>query len=315
MSKRGVGIKTILGLALWASVSQNLAAEEAPAANGVAANLLVTVESRHGSNVPAVSREDVTVYEGRDRDRVTDWVPAQGDHASLELVILLDDGANISLGSQLEDLRQFIISEPTSTKIGIAYMQNGNARMEQNLTSDHALAAKALRLPLGISGINASPYFSLSDLIKKWPQSTARREVLMVSDGIDRYYGSSDLQDPYLAAAIEDAQRAGVVVFVIYTPGVGHYSHSHWRTYWGQIYLSQVADETGGESYYIGFTGAPVTFIPCLDDLAQRLTRQYLLTFSAKPEKKKGLQPVKCITEVPNAELVSADRVYIPGTP
>jgi hypothetical protein len=125
MSKRGVGIKTILGLALWASVSQNLAAEEAPAANGVPAHLLVTVESRHGSNVPAVSRENVTVYEGRDRDRVTDWVPAQGDHASLELVILLDDGSNISLGSQLEDLRQFVISEPTSTKIGIAYMQNG----------------------------------------------------------------------------------------------------------------------------------------------------------------------------------------------
>ncbi|MGA9967801.1 MAG: hypothetical protein WBQ10_21570 [Terriglobales bacterium] len=159
--------------------------------------------------------------------------------------------------------------------------------MEQTLTSDHALAAKALRLPLGISGINASPYFSLSDLIKQWPQSTARREVLMVSDGIDRYYGSSDLQDPYLAAAIEDAQRAGVVVFVIYTPGVGHYSHGYWRTYWGQIYLSQVADETGGESYYIGFTGAPVTFVPYLDDLAQRLTRQYLLTFSAKPQKKK----------------------------
>ena len=29
----------------------------------------------------------------------------------------------------------------------------------------------------------------------------------MVSDGTDRYYGSGDLLDPYLAAAIEDAQR------------------------------------------------------------------------------------------------------------
>ena len=57
-----------------------------------------------------------------------------------------------------------------------------------------------------------------------------------------------------------------------------------------------------------------LTFVPYLDDLAQRLTRQYLLTFSAKPQKKNGLQPVKVITEVPNAELVSTDRVYIPGT-
>jgi len=38
-----------------------------------------------------------------------------------------------------------------------------------------------------------------------------------------------------------------------------------------------------------------------------------LLTFTAKPQKKSGLQRVKLITEVPNAELVSADRVYVPA--
>jgi len=310
MSKRVVVINTILVLALWTFVS-SLAAEEAPPANGTSVHMLVTVEAVHGSNVPVINREDVLVYEGRDRDKVTDWVPAQGDHAGLELVVMLDDGSNISLGSQLEDLRQFIAAQPASTKIGIAYMQNGIAKMEQNLTSDHALAAKALRLPTGIRGINGSPYFSLSDLIKHWPETTARREVLLVSDGIDRYYGGGDMLDPYLDEAIKDAQRAGVVVFVIYTPGVGHYGHSYWRTYWGQLYLAQVADETGGESYYIGFFGPPVAFTPYLDDLERRLTRQYLLTFAAKPQKKSGWQSVKITTEVPNAELVSADRVYV----
>ena len=313
MNQSSCFVNAILGLAMLASVTGSLAAEEPPGTKGVPAHLLVTVEARHGSNVPAISREDVMVYEGRDRDQVTGWVPAQGDNAGLELFVLLDDSSNVSLGSQLEDLRQFITSQPASTKVGIAYMQDGIGRIEQNLTSDHALAAKALRLPMGASGINASPYFSLSDLIKKWPESTARREVLMVSDGIDRYYGSGDLQDPYLAAAIEDAQRAGIVVFVIYTPGVGHYGHSYWQTYWGQIYLSQVADETGAESYYIGFNGAPVTFVPYLDDLAHRFTHQYLLTFTAKPQKKSGLQRVKLMTEVPNADLVSADRVYVPA--
>ncbi|MGA9209388.1 MAG: hypothetical protein WB347_16400 [Terriglobales bacterium] len=288
-------------------------AGETPAATGVPARLLVTVEARHGSNVPVITREDVMVYEGRDRDHVLDWVPAQGDHAALELFVLLDDASNISLGSQLEDLHQFILSQPASTKVGVAYMQNGSARIEQTPTNDPALAAKALRLPMGIAGVNASPYFSLSDLVKHWPATTARREVLMVSDGIDRYYGVGDLSDPYLAAAIEDAQRAGVVVFAIYTPGVGHAGHSYWLTYWGQIYLAKVAEETGGESYYIGFNGPPVSFIPYLDDLSHRLTRQYLLTFAAKPQKKAGLQRVKLTTEVPNAELVSADRVYVPA--
>jgi len=305
-------LNLMVGLTLGALGTRSLA-QQVPAANGIPARMVVTVEARHGSDVPVINREDVIVHEGRDRDQVTDWVPAQGVEAALELFILLDDSSDTSLGTQLEAIRQFIEKQPTSAKIGIAYMQNGIARIEQNLTGDHSLAAKALRIPLGIRGINASPYFSLSDLIKHWPQSNSRREVLMVSDGIDSYYGSGDLLDPYLAAAIEDAQRAGVLVSVIYNPGVGHYGHSYWRKYWGQVYLAQVADETGGESYYIGFNGPPVALAPYLDDLASRLNRQYLLSFLAKPQKKAGLQPVKLTTEVPNADLVSADRVYVPA--
>jgi hypothetical protein len=275
--------------------------------------MVVTAEPHHGSSVPAVNREDVMVFDEKDRDTVTEWIPAQGDHAGLELFILLDDGSSTNLGSQLEDIRKFIGAQQASTKIGIAYMQNGTGKIVQDLTTDHEQAAKALRLPLGARGANGSPYFSLSDLIKHWPASSARREVLMASDGIDLYYGSGDLMDPYLNEAIGDAQRAKVLVSAIYTPGVGHFGHDYWQTYWGQLYLAQVADRTGGESYYIGFNGPPVSFAPYLDDLALRLSHQYLLTFLAKPPKKAGFQPVKLRTEVPNVDLVSADRVWVPA--
>jgi hypothetical protein len=271
------------------------------------------VEARHGSNVPDITRDDVMVYEGHERDRVTGWLPLQGDHAGLELFILLDDSSNVSLGSQLEDIRQFISAQPATAKVGVAYMQNGTAQVLQNLTSDHAAAAKALRLPMGRAGANASPYFSLGDLIKRWPASDERHEVLMITDGIDRYWGSGP-DNAYVDSVIEQAQRAGVVVFTIYTPGEGHYGHSFWRLNWGQNYLSQVGDETGGEAYYLGF-GAPVSFAPYLEDITRRLGRQYLLTFIPKPQKKAGMQRVKLQTEVPNAELVSADRVYVPATP
>jgi hypothetical protein len=304
-------LSAIAVLAVWASVTGSVRAQNT--ATQAPAHLLVTVEARHGSNVPEIGREDVMVYEGRDRDQVVDWVPAQGDHAGLELFILLDDSSNVDLGKQLEDLRRFITAQPASTKIGVAYMRNGIAMVEQNPTSDHALAAKALRLPMGIAGINASPYFSLSDLIKRWPESSERREIFMASDGIDRYYGVGDLQDPYLDAAIDDAQRAGIIVFDIYNPGAGHFGHSYWQNHWGQIYLSRLAEETGGESYYFGFTGAPVSFTPYLEDMGHHLDHQYLLTFNAKPEKKSGFQRVKVRTEVSNAELVSPDRVYVPA--
>src|SRR5271167_572880 len=125
------------GFAICVSLSGVLAAQT-PDIQAAQAHMLVTVEARHGSDVPAVGRDDVMVYEGRDRDQIINWVPAQGDNAALELFVLLDDGSNVSLGSQLEDLRHFITAQPATTKIGIAYMQNGIARVEQDLTSDHS---------------------------------------------------------------------------------------------------------------------------------------------------------------------------------
>jgi hypothetical protein len=310
MSKYKFLTSTALGLAVGVG-GGSLSAQQAPAASGVPAHMVVTVEPHHGSEVPVVNREDVMVYERKDRDPVTEWIPAQGERAGLELFILLDDGSNASLGPLLADIRQFIGGQPASTKIGIGYMQNGSAKIVQNLTSDHEQAAKALRLPMGIRGVNGSPYFSVSDLIKHWPESGSRREVLVITDGVDLYYGSGDAQDPYLQESIANAQRAGIVVSAIYTPGVGHFGHSYWQTYWGQLYLAQLADETGGESYAIGFNGTPVSFGPYLDDLTRRMSHQFLLTFLAKPPKKAGLQAVKLRTEVPNVDLVSAGKVYV----
>jgi hypothetical protein len=312
MRKPHIIAGVLLGVTALAVGLSSVLAQEA-SSTGPPVHMVVTVEPRHGSNVPVINREDVMVYQGRDRAKVTDWLALQGEHAGLQLFILIDDSANTSLGSQLEDIRQFINAQPATTAIGVAYMRNGIADVLQNPTNDHAQAAKALRLPFGDPGASASPYFSVTDLIKRWPETPVRREILMVSDGIDRFWGSGP-SDPYVDSTIEDAQRAGVIIFSIYMPGGGHFGHSFWRINWGQNYLSQISDETGGESYYLGF-GAPVSFAPYLDDLTHRLTRQYLLTFLAKPEKKAGFQQVKLRTEVPNAELVAADRVYVPVGP
>lgn len=310
MKIRHFTVTAVLGLAVWLAPA-SVAAQQVPAPGGIPAHLLVTVEPRHGSAVPVINQDEVMVYEGHDRDKVTEWIPAQGDHASLDLFLLMDDSSGEGIGSRLDDIRQFINAQPASTKIGVAYMQNGIARVEQNLTDDHAQAAKAMRLPLGEAGINASPYISLSDLVKRWPAGAPRREVVMITDGIDRYYDIGDLQDPYLASAVDDAVRAGIIVSAIYNPGAGHFAHSYWQSYWGQIYLSQLADKTGGEAYYIGFTGAPVAFAPYLNDVGQRLTHQYFLTFLAKPPKKAGWQSVRLGTEVPKVDLISAGRVYV----
>src|ERR1022692_2032004 len=73
-----------------------------------------------------------------------------------------------NLGTQLADLKKFVLAQHATTQIGIGYMRNGGVQTVQPLTSDHQLAAKAMRLPTGMPGISASPYLALAELIHKW---------------------------------------------------------------------------------------------------------------------------------------------------
>jgi hypothetical protein len=56
-----------------------------------------------------------------------------------------------------------------------------------------------------------------------------------------------------------------------------------------------------------------VAFAPFLDNVDHHLKNQYLLTFTASPEHKSGMQQVKITTERKDFDLVSADRVYVPA--
>jgi hypothetical protein len=292
-----------------------LSGRQPPTEDTQPVQMVVTAEPHKGAEVPVVKAADVTVNEGKERDQVAAWIPAQGDRAALEFFVLIDDSSRDVLATQFQDIKKFIAEQPPTTKIGIAYMQNGIARIEQNLTNDHDQAIKAIRLPLGYSGANASPYFSLSDLVKKWPRDAARHEVLMITNGFDPYYGATaDMLDPYLDAAIEDSQRAGVIVSAIYEPSVGHVGHSYWLTYWSQMYLAKLAEETGGEAYYIDFTGQAPDFTPYLKDISNRLNHQYILGFVPESQKKGGMRSVKLKTELHNVDLVGANRVYVPTT-
>ncbi len=286
-----------------------IAQEPRSSGSSVPVQMVVTVDAAHGKDVPLLQREDVMVFQGKDRLRVTDWTALKGEQAGLELFVLIDDASAGSLGIQLADLREFIGAQPAATSIGIGYMHNGSAEIAQTPTSDHGKAAKALRLPFGRIAEGASPYLALEDLIKKWPSASARREVLLISSGVDPLGGFGPT-NPYLDTAIGHAQRAGIIVYAIYTPRAGHGGHSFWQMSWGQNHLAQLSEETGGESYMLGF-GAPVALAPYLREVAENLTRQYSVSFLAKPPAKPGFVPVRFSSEVPNAEIIAAPKVYV----
>ncbi len=275
-------------------------------------NLIVTAEGRHGMPAPAMTKDQISAALDKRPARVEDWVPLRGDQAGLELYIVIDDGEDSDVGSQFGSLRAFIEGQPATTRIGLAYLRYGSAEIVSPLTADRAQTVKALRLPIGQPGISASPYMGISDLVKKWPAADARREVLLIASGIDPW-SPPDPRNPYLLNAIQDAQRAGILVHSIYYSEAGHLGHSYWRVNWGQNYLSELGDETGGEAYWEGF-GNPVSFDPFLKDLAARLQNQYLITVApenaGKPAKG-DLEPVRIWTAEPGVSLMTASKIHI----
>jgi hypothetical protein len=274
----------------------------------VPVSIIVSVEAKHGKEVPAVYKQDVMVMHDKDRLQVTAWDPCQSAQAGVELFVIVDDATSTDIGLQFDDLKKFMQAQPPTTLIGVAYARNGAAMVAQNLTQDHAQAAKALRLPQGF-GATASPYLSVTDLAKKWPPSARCRQIMMVSSGID--YLQSGPQNTYLAQAIDQAQRAAIQVYAIYAQPVGHAGHDFFRLNWGQNNLAQLTDETGGEFYIQGVT-APIAFAPYLTEYAEKLTHQFRLTFLAQPAAKAGFQRIKLETEVTNAELEAQDKVWVP---
>jgi hypothetical protein len=284
-------------------------AQDQATSSGALVRIVVTVEGKKDAAPPNLAPNDVLVYLENERMRVTDWTPVQNDRTGLELWLLIDDGTDTALGTQLEDLRRFVLEQPSTTHVGIGYLRNGTVQVQQKPTADHALAAKAIRLPLGQPGISASPYLALTDLIQKWPKADQVREVLMITSGVDPDYGPGP-SNPYLDRAIEVAQREGVVVHSIYFSSAGHFGHSLWQINWGQNYLSQLAEETGGELFWLG-TSNPVSFAPYLNELNQHFGGQHILTFFAQGNP--GYRRVKLKTEIPHVALVGPSKVYVPS--
>ena len=303
-------------------------------------SMVITDQALNDTDEMTVLRpENVQVRQGRTPLKVDQLIPAKDQNAALQLFILIDETTIAqSVGNNLNDLRDFINAQPSSTAIGVGYMSNANVQIVQNLTNDHALAAKSIRLPRGTLSAMDSPYLSLISLLNGWPQSKVRRQVLLLTDGIDRLRGErpgptatpsrgtpSRMPGPSsgplgtMPTISVDAdrtsnlsQRFGVIVHSIFVTGVGRHGRNAWEAQLGQAGIAKIADETGGEYFSLG-TRDPVSFRPFLDRLQRILDNQYFLLFQIAPRRNEGLQRVNISTDLPNFEIAAANNVWVPA--
>jgi hypothetical protein len=74
-----------------------------------------------------------------------------------------------------------------------------------------------------------------------------------------------------------------------------------------------LTSETGGQSYFQG-TRTPLAFAPFLEQFANDLRHQYVLTFQTLPAPKAGYHRLRVTTEIPGVHLFAPARIFIPKT-
>jgi len=310
-------VQTVFSLlvftAILIAIPPARAQQAASPAGTVPVTTVVTVLGPKFNAPPPLGKEDIIVHSGKARMDVTGWLPAQGEHAGLELAIVIDDAVSTDIGAQFKDLATFITDQQKTTKVGIFYADDGTIQAASQFNDDHAAVAKSLRLPIGRFAAYSSIYLSMMDLIKRWPATRDRREILLIADGIDRFRGdfptSTDLE-----SAITSAETAGIMIHTLYSTGVGRVARNLFRSTLGQSNLSKITDATGGEAFFQGLQ-TPISFGPYLQQLDVVLRNQYWLTFAMPRSKKaKGdLRPFRVTTEQHNVEISAPREVFVPG--
>ena len=295
-----------------AALAISVSAAVAPmfAAESGGATFTVTAVGKKNTVPPELKKDDIQLHNGKERLQIADWRREE----TLRLAILIDDSLDPVVAGQWSDLKDFILSQPQTTYIAVAYARNGSAAIAQDFTTNHELAAKALRIPLGDAGAISSPYLAVLDFIKRWPSPGGRNSILFVSAGTDYFRGGFGLQNPDVDSAISRAEKANINIWTIYSPDNFHRGRGFFRVSNAQSLLSKLSEETGAESYFLG-TGAPVTLKPYFEEIDQHLKNQYLLSYRGGDGGKKGkFQHLRVRTEQPQVEFLTFDEIFLPPT-
>jgi VWFA-related protein len=326
MRKKYIFIWLVLGAISLAAFPAG-ARPQADSTGGVRVSTVVTVLGPKFTPPPAISKDDITVHEGNERRDITNWIPAQGDKAGLELAIVVDDSNRKDVGKQFEDLTNFIKALPKSTSVGIYYARDNTISVASQFSLDHDAVAKTLRLPIG-NGAMMSVYQSLMALIAGWPVSGARREILLLGDGFDRL--RRERYSPDVQATVDKAQQAGIIIHAIFINGVEvlrrdqatqnpnarprNPDRATAAKNVGQGNLNTLTDGTGGFAYFQGFA-TPIALEPFLTQLDLVLKNQYFLGWQTNRSKnaKGELRGFKVSTERSGVEIKAAQKVFVPG--
>ena len=115
MKKQATRFLLICGLCAW-TVPMAQTQTKPASLSTVQVHVVITdMALRSDAELPRLRQDDVKVKQGKTFLQVTQLIPAQGDNAALQLMVLIDDTLDTSsVGNNLTDLRDFIKAQSPS---------------------------------------------------------------------------------------------------------------------------------------------------------------------------------------------------------
>src|SRR5215472_15520397 len=92
------------------------------------ATFTVTASGKKDSTPPPISKDDVQLFQGKERKQIADW--EKGDE--LFLVILIDDAISADFGTVMAEVKNFIMSQPPATRVAVGYIRDNVTEFAQD---------------------------------------------------------------------------------------------------------------------------------------------------------------------------------------
>lgn len=276
---------------------QNQKPETTFKVNSNLVSIFFTARDKHNGLIPTLSRSDCSVFEDKQPQIIKDF-NAESD-LPLTLGILLDTSPSqvdlLPLEQQV--VSQFLHQIMRQKDEAFLVTFDVNVDLAQDFTNSVDMLTHALNQAqingaggngsVGIPGIGQGPFPTqgapkgtlLYDAVAESSQDklateTGRKALILFTDGQDQ--GSRTTAKE----AIEVAQKANAIVYVVLIADPWDVYYSQGMMYSGEGDMRKLTEATGGRVFDVGNKGRKLQ--DALDEIQRELRTQYLLSYTPK---------------------------------
>lgn len=253
-----------------------------------------TVRDAHNALIPYLSKNDCTVWEDKQQQKISNFVSEANQPLTLGIMVDTSGSQQYVLPLEQQSAGEFLkrVLRPKDEAFVVSFDVGVN--LEQDFTSDvrtlqHAINRVQINTAAGggsagVPGIGQGPVptqgqpkgtvlydavYSVSN--DKMRSETGRKALILLTDGEDE--GS----DTKPKAAIAAAENANAIIYVILIADRGQY-FGYGMGYTGDLQMRQLTEATGGRVINVGNNGKKLE--DAFDQIEEELRTQYYLQYT-----------------------------------